>query len=298
MNNYLYFIIPGMYEHYSLNKNLLFLLKNEKHLFYDDIKIKSVYGNFQHTIFEGGRVFHNYNFSSYEKIEEIINFYNLNFNIPVRYVFTNGLLEEKHYTDRYTNILLELANNNKINEVVLRDDNLKKYIKDNFPNISFISSTTKCLNNTNLLKKELQNKDYKMVCLDYNLNHNFTFLNSLNKKEKEKCEFLVNAICPPGCPNRKKHYQANSIYNLHYGNCYSLTKCGIINSLPSNTVSNFSNTITPEELRKYYKKNKFKYFKLEGRTSSNLEQACVYAQYMALPEHKYEVILKLMKNLD
>jgi hypothetical protein len=44
------------------------------------------------------------------------------------------------------------------------------------------------------------NKNYKFICLDINLNHNFTFLNGLNEDIKQKVEFLINPICAPGCP--------------------------------------------------------------------------------------------------
>ncbi|MGN1342698.1 MAG: hypothetical protein ACI4VL_05760 [Bacilli bacterium] len=49
-------------------------------------------------------------------------------------------------------------------------------------------------------KNEINNQNYKFICLDYNLNHNWTFLDSLNPEEKEKTEFLINPICGPGCP--------------------------------------------------------------------------------------------------
>ena len=126
-------------------------------------------------------------------------------DIPVRFTFTNCLIEEKHLYDRFCNMVLELLQS-KDNEVVIANDLLENYIRKNFPDYKIISSTTKCLTNVNDSLKEIS-KNYYQICLDYNLNHNMDFLKTI--EEKEKIEFLINAICPPGCPNRKLHYNLN-----------------------------------------------------------------------------------------
>ena len=86
-----------------------------------------------------------------------------------------------------------------------------------------------------------------MVCLDYNLNHNKKLLN-FSLEEKEKTEFLCNAICPPACPYRKEHYKLNSFFSLTYGIPYNIQNC----SIKYNTVEfeqiNSSNYITLEQI--------------------------------------------------
>ena len=49
----------------------------------------------------------------------------------------------------------------------------------------------------------------------------------LSQEEKDKCEFLVNAICPPGCKTRREHYILNSKYYLNYGRQFDVPYCGI-----------------------------------------------------------------------
>lgn len=159
------------------------------------------------------------------------------------------------------------------------------YIKINYPNLSCISSTTKCLNKTQFLD-ELHNDNFIEVCLDYNLNHNWEILNNLNPKEKDKCEFLCNAICPPGCPTRKRHYALNSLYNLSFGKSYDIPYCGIKAHSLSPECKKYSNNITYEEIVNKYEPNGFSHFKLEGRTFSNLEQVLIYSDYMVKPEYK------------
>ena len=55
-------------------------------------------------------------------------------------------------------------------------------------------------NKPRYLLVDLNNENYIFTCLDYNLNHNWKFLDALTTIEKQKTEFLVNPICMPGCP--------------------------------------------------------------------------------------------------
>ena len=99
---------------------------------------------------------------------------------------------------------------NEKNEIVVNNLELEAYIREHYPKFKIISSTTKCLNTPENSLKELH-KDYKYVCLDYNLNKEWDYLNNIPESLKSKVEFLVNAICPSNCSNRKEHYRLNSL---------------------------------------------------------------------------------------
>lgn len=286
--NKINFILPGLYELSDLNFNFLNLFFKHREYFLDNVNISAVYGNFQFCIWDGGRIFSNYKHTDAETIEKIKNIYNKDFNVPVRLVCTNTELNEYDCYDRFGNTILTLCENN-MNEIVVNSPILEKYVRENYPKYSFISSTTKCLNKENF--KEELNKDYKMICLDYNLNHNFDLLDNLSIEEKDKCEFLINAICPPGCPNRKEHYKLNSLYHLNYCKKYHID-CGI----KDNTLSNqkITNNISPEEILNIYSKKGFKYFKIEGRTLSKIENACNYVKYMIKPEYQLYVLTQFI----
>lgn len=194
--------------------------------------------------------------------------------------------------DRFGNLCLTLCEN-ELNEIVLVDDNFLAYIKENYPKYTFISSTTKCLNKEQTLE-ELKRKDFKMICLDYNLNSNMDFLKSLTEEEKEKTELLVNAICPPGCPNRKLHYKLNSLSHLNYGQNFQIN-CNIKKHINSTEVFNSKNNISYEKIKNIYEPLGFKWFKLEGRTLSPFEVLCNYVYYMVKPEYYIEVISDLSR---
>ena len=96
--------------------------------FYPNIKIDAVYGNPQFCIWDGGRVFQQYRHGSIEEISFIIDKYNNEYDIPIRYIFTNPLLKEEHYHDRFCNKIVEIGNNYH-NEIVINDNNLMFYLK-------------------------------------------------------------------------------------------------------------------------------------------------------------------------
>ena len=290
------YILPGMYENYKLNIGIGYFLKEHPEYFYDNVNINAFYGNFQFCSWDGGRVFEEYHYATKEFIEKLKNIYNDDLKIPVRFVFTNNQIDEKICYDKYNNLVLNIFDNG-MNEIAIASDILLNYIRTNYPSYSFISSTTKCIVNGDVLKNELQNDNYKLICLDYNMNKASYFLNNLPKELKDKTEFLVNAICPPGCPNRKEHYYLNSLFSSSYGKNYGMKDCEIYTEL---LIHKSKNNFSMDEIFEY-EKNGFSYFKIEGRTHDAFSMMLEYMKYMVKPEYQLEVIYFLndfINNFD
>lgn len=282
------FILPNMYENYQLNLRLLDLIKEHPEYFYENTNIYAVYGNFQFCIWDGGRIFSQMRQASKEHIEHVLNSYK-QYDVKVRFIFTNTMLEPVHYHNRFCNMILETAQNYDI-ELVVNDDHLKEYICSKYPSYtSFISSTTKCLLDFDKIKAELERPDYTMVCFDYNLNKNKKIF-ELPQELIQKSEILCNAICAPGCPYRKEHYRLNSIYNLNYGKPYTIYGCTIKNNTLHPETCNYHNNLSPEEIQSIYEPAGFQYYKLEGRTLSEMENICNYVRYLVKPEYHFYVI--------
>lgn len=282
------FMLPGLYENFICNKFFTEIYFSHPEFFYDNVKIYAVYGNFQFSTWDGGRIFREYTHASVEKIQEIVNFFNEK-NIAIRLIFTNKLLKEEHCFDKFNNIVLSICEND-LNEVVINSSVLEEYIRKNYPKYKFISSTTKCILNQEELKKEINNNNYHMICLDYNLNHDIKLLNSLTQQEKDKTEFLINAICPPACENRSQHYTLNSQYSLTYGKIYKMSQCDIFNNgLDNPLYKNPTHLSINEIINDYYPKG-FKNFKIEGRTFKPLLHLCNLVTYMIKPEYQIYVI--------
>lgn len=279
------YIIPGFYEHAHLNLKLINLMKTHPEYFNDNTTIHACYGNFQYCIFDGGRSFPSYQQATKERVNEISSQFN-SFGVPIRFVFTNNQLQETDYYDRFGNMILNECENG-LNEIVIADEGLEKYIREKYPQYKFISSTTKCLSRPEELKEELDKNNYYMVCLDYNLNKNMKMLEALKPEERKKCEFLINAICAPGCPNRKEHYKLNSLFSLNYGKRYQMEQCMINNAGLHPEVLRQHNNLTPDEIYNIYEPMGFEYYKIEGRTWSDADLIATYAYYMVKPEYQF-----------
>lgn len=285
------FIIPGLYENHKMNILFLDFFHNNPQYFYDNINIRAIYGNFPFCTWDGGRAYINQgNHATLEQIQLLQKIYNNDFNLPMRFIFTNKLIEENDCYDHFNNLVLQTCQND-MNEIVINSTILEQYIRENYPQYKIISSTTKCITNREEAKKEILNPNYIMTCLDYNLNKDYKFLESLSVEEKAKTELLVNAVCGPGCPHRADHYTLNSQYSLNYGKPFAMRGCYIT----YNNLYPFKNNviITPEELKDYYEPNDFSYFKLEGRSFSAISHLCNLVKYMVKPEYHLYVIVQL-----
>ena len=126
------FIIPGMYEHYGLNYRLLALMQSHPEFFYDGAEIGAVYGNFQFCIFDGGRIFTGYRQTCREEVEQIVDTYNNRFNVPVRLIFTNPVIPETSFKNRFGQMILDVCHNGK-NEIVVNNPKFEEYLREKEP---------------------------------------------------------------------------------------------------------------------------------------------------------------------
>lgn len=286
----IYYNLPGFNDHLDLNLFVLKLYDKERYIFHDDIRISSFFGNFHFCVWDGGRNFPRYTQCTKEEILHVKDLYKY-YEIPFRFIFTNPELKEEHLHDRFCNMILDIFNDGT-NEVCLNSPLMEEYIRTNYPKYKIISSTTKRLTDPNDLLAELQ-KDYYQVCLDYDLNKNMELLNEIPKDERNKCEFLVNAICRPGCPIRKWHYSATGKAQLSFlrdmYNVDGYGKCRIQEPSTSPKVMLTGNNLSLEEIREYNKMG-YNYYKLEGRTLESSVVFSMYLYYLFKPEYHAYIV--------
>lgn len=210
-NKTIYWHLPGICYFGMVNHILFDAMKKYPDMFRDGYKVGSVYGAFPGAIWNGGRNILA-GFSPKKEVENIIKSYN-SLGIPVRFTWTNVLLEEKHVYDTYCNMIMRVGNNG-MNQVLVNRQVLEDYIRETYPDYKVISSTTKRILSLDRLVDEL-NKDYHLVVLDYDLNHDEKAIEKI-LPYAEKIEILVNETCQPHCPNRSNHYREISKYQLEY----------------------------------------------------------------------------------
>lgn len=202
--------LPGFCYFRLFNQVVINLMKDYPEKFRDGYRIGSVYGTFPGAIWNGGRAV--FGITGKTDIEAILKIYNSR-GIPVRFTWTNSLLEEKHLQDTYCNLIMRLADNG-LNQVLVNTPELEEYIRREYPGFKLISSTTKRLTDLGGLKKEFE-KDYYLVVLDYDLNHDEEAL-AVVQPYADRVEILVNEVCYPGCVKRAEHYRQQSRMQLEF----------------------------------------------------------------------------------
>lgn len=210
MTKEVYWHLPGLCNFRLYNQILLNVMKDYPSRFKEGYNIGSVYGTFPGAIWNGGRAV--FGSACKSDIDKTIKMYNAR-GVPVRFTWTNSLLEEKHNNDTYCNLIMKLADNGK-NQVLVNQPSLEEYIRREYPDYPVISSTTKRLTTLAEVKAELA-KDYHLVVLDYDLNHDEEVLAAL-EPVADRIELLVNEICTPGCKKRAEHYREESRSQLEF----------------------------------------------------------------------------------
>lgn len=295
------FHIPDFINHCKLNLLLLALMQQHPEYFRDGVKIASVFGAFPPSLWNGGR--NTVGVVDDEIIKNVTKAFNSR-GVPLRFTFTNPLIEEKHLGDPFCNKVMRMCENG-LNEVIVLSPILEEYIRKNYPSYKITSSTCKEIRNADELAAELE-KDYHYVVLDYNWNNNFEFLETL--PHKEKCELLINACCVPNCPRRGEHYRSIGETQIKYAE-YMKTppmmrkpthfedfKCpSMLRHIYQ--ITDLPTHISPDAIVQKYVPMGFNQFKIEGRTVPDIALAENYIYYMVKPEYKDTARLELLGTL-
>ena len=299
------FHLPDFASQFKFNFVFANVLKNNPQHFREGVEIASVYGTFPQSLWNGGRTVPGVCDTKFAGV--VIRTLN-KFGIPLRFTFTNPMIEEKHLKDKFCNEIMKLADNG-MNEVIVNSPLLEDYIRRTYPNYKLTSSTCKRITEPQKLIEELE-KDYSIVVLDYDFNNRFDVLESL--PNKEKLEILVNACCDPACKKRSEHYRIlglqqfamcehiakrpNKPFNLKdYGAPDMYCNCadrGIFD------IKGLSTHISPDDIWEKYVPMGFSQFKIEGRTTTRLNLIETYLYYMAKPEFKDQARCVLLQTLE
>lgn len=261
-DNTIYWHLPGICYFGMINHVLFDTMKKYPDKFNDGYKIGSVYGTFPGAIWNGGRSIMD-GHSGPAEVEKIIKSYNV-FGIPVRFTWTNVLLEEKHNSDEYCNMIMKVGNNG-LNQVLVYSDALEEYIRKTYPGYKVLSSTTKRILSVDRLMEEMA-KDYYLVVLDYDFNHDENVIEKL-LPYADRIEILANETCQPHCPQRVNHYREISKAMLGMSSLQKLQNIctdRTPNARSFQTCMKRPAFMSTTDIEEYSKKG-FKNFKIVGR---------------------------------
>ena len=281
-----YYHLPGLFEFYELYRVFLPLFREHREYFYDWCEIGSIYGAPWDCLWGGGRV--ECGDSRPQEVLELMQEY----GISARLTFSNSLLKEEHLSDKRCNALCALFNKGKEkqNGVILHSDLLLDYLKVNYPNLYFVSSTTKVLTEFEALRREINREEFGYVVPDFRLNKALDKWKTLSEEQKDKVEFLCNECCWFGCRDRKICYEAVSRKNL--GESEAEHYCSAPNAGEG---YRFSKAMTNpgfiglEDIRNVYLPMGFSNFKIEGRGLGSALVLEFLLYYMTKPEYQIHV---------
>ena len=278
--------LPGLFEFYELYRMFLPLFREHREYFYDWCDIGSIYGAPPDCIWGGGRV----SLENHDAGEVLALLQE--YGISARLTFSNSKLIEEHLSDRKCNELCALFSENTEpeNGVIVHSDLLLKALRQRYPGLYFVSSTTKVLTEFDQCRHEAERGEFRYVVPDFRLNKAFEQLQTLPEPLREKLEFLCNECCWVGCRERKACYEAVSRKNL--GEAGPEHRCTAPDTQGGYRFSKAMKNpafISVDDIRSRYLPMGFSNFKIEGRGlgSALLLEFLLY--YMTKPEYHLPV---------
>lgn len=278
--------LPGLFEFYDLYRAFLPLLRGHREYFYDWCEIGSIYGAPADCIWGGGRV------GAEACDPQAVLALTQEYGISARLTFSNSLLREEHLADRRCNALCRLfeASGGPQNGVIIHSELLLNYIRQTYPGLYLVSSTTKVLTDFEQLERELDREAFRYVVPDFRLNKVFDRLNALSGRQKAKAEFLCNECCWFGCKDRKQCYEAVSRKVL--GESGPEHRCSAPDASGGYRFSKAMENpgfISVSDIASTYLPMGFSHFKIEGRGLGSALILEFLLYYLTKPEYHLKV---------
>lgn len=281
-----YFHLPGLFEFYELYRIFLPLFYEKREYFYENVAIGSIYGSPQDCLWGGGRVENGEN-----NPEEVIALLR-RYHISARLTFSNSMLTKEHLSDYKCNALCELFAKQKDmqNGVIVHSDLLLAYLREKYPMLTFVSSTTKVLTDKEELFDEIRRTEFQYVVPDFRWNNRFEILKELSQDEKRKLEFLCNECCYVGCKERKLCYEDVSRKNLGVSGAEHVCKAPEAgDGYRFSKAMNSPSFISREAIEKSYLPEGITNFKIEGRGLGSAMVLEFLLYYLVKPEYQIHV---------
>ena len=278
--------LPGLFEFYELYRRFLPLFRIHREYFYDWCEIGSLYGAPEDCLWGGGRV------GTGDCDPRKVLALTWEYGVSARLTFSNSLLRREHLSDPKCNALCRMFEESKDpqNGVIVHSELLLDYLKETYPQLYFVSSTTKVLTDFRDLRQELARKDFRYVVPDFRLNKAFDKLDALPEEQKKKAEFLCNECCFFGCQERRACYEAVSRKNLGMnGPEHRCAAPGAAGGYRFSKAMENPGFISVEDIRNRYLPMGFSQFKLEGRGLGSALVLEFLLYYMTKPEHQLRV---------
>lgn len=278
--------LPGLFEFYELYRVFLPLFREHREYFYDWCEIGSIYGASADCLWGGGRIGE----GDYDPREVLALL--KEYGISARLTFSNSLLRKEHLSDGKCNSLCAMFAESDAaqNGVIVHSDLLLNYLKRTYPDLYFVSSTTKVLTDFQQFVEEVNREEFRYVVPDFRLNKSLRQLDTLTESQKVKVEFLCNECCWSGCKERKQCYEVVSRQNL--GEDCPDHRCDAPDGTEGYQFSKAMENpefIEIQDIKNTYLPMGFTNFKIEGRGLGSALILEFLLYYMTKPEYQIHV---------
>ena len=279
-----YYHLPGLFEFYEFYREFLPLFREHREYFYDWCDIGSIYGAPADCLWGGGRA----GFGDADAAEVLTLM--REYGISARLTFSNSLLTVAHLSDKKCNQLCALFEIPRRNGVIIYSDLLADYLKENYPSLYLVSSTTKVLTDFEQLLDEVNRDDFRYVVPDFRLNKSFDKWSTLSQAQIDKVEFLCNECCFFGCKDRKLCYEVVSRKNLGEDDLdFRCRAPGMDEGYRFSKAMKNPGFIGIEDIKDTYLPMGFSNFKIEGRGLGSALILEFLLYYMTKPEYQLRV---------
>ncbi len=280
------FHLPGLFGFYELYSVFLPLYRAHREYFYDWCEIASLYGAPADCLWGGGRTGE----GDADPCEVLA--LAREYGISARLTFSNSLLREEHLADRKCNALCAMfeEGGGPENGVIVHSELLRVYLRERYPGLFLVSSTTKVLTEFAALRAELEREDFRFVVPDFRLNRAFPELAALPQPLKDKVEFLCNECCDFGCRARKACYE--NVSRRMLGEDVPEHVCASPDAASGYRFSRAMENpgfIGADSIRDRYLPLGFSNFKLEGRGLGSAVVLEFLLHYLTKPECRLKV---------
>lgn len=284
--------LAGAFCKHSILMN--YFKKNNLFDRYDHI---NVYDGIEHCKWNGGRI----NLKAPYSDEVRDTYLDLGWSINI--TFSNPNIDT---SDPVGNFILEKMHQEG-NGIILVSDDLRRYIKKNFPKYKIYYSTTGCNSvkypmseaNFSFYENVLDTHDFLIPRCDSN------FDARLRELDLSRLELLVSDRCVMNCPKRQEHYSALADYNLKgvtpkdvlsmLGTCLIPEDEAALSHKLSRRIlgDKYPFHLFPSQIKNLMDEG-FRSFKVHGRDSEDAEYTSFLDRYLVDYNLPLEIIMKGM----
>lgn len=288
------FSLPGYYHHYYEIKTLINYRNQYPEYFYEDRIIDSAYDLPPGLIWNGGRI----NLRDERDVpkQKLFEYYHHLSNFHLRHTCTNMLLDEKLVQDVDCNKFIKQYISSQ-DYIIINNKILYSYLKENYPTLQFIWSTTLGITELNQVNDMSKNNIFVM---NYNYNNDNEYISKLINPQN--IEVLCAEPCIDNCPDRMRHYRSLSKQQLHltldnndiiYCPNRMVINQRITPQKEFDTIQSRHHAITSERIDELASQG-IQYFKISGRFIKSNVFYWIITYYLVLPEYREKVYNELL----